>query len=69
MIGNLSSLRILDLRHNNLTTLPETIGNLANLELLDLRENDLTSIPTEIWNLKNNSKGCDIKCDISQNVN
>ena len=52
-LGNLSSLRILNLRRNALTgAIPPELGNLANLERLDLRVNDLTgAIPPELGNL------------------
>ncbi|MFX0139847.1 MAG: leucine-rich repeat domain-containing protein, partial [Candidatus Hodarchaeota archaeon] len=51
-IGNLSSLKELDLRDNKLTTLPESIGNLSSLKELDLRDNKLTTLPESIGNLE-----------------
>jgi len=51
-IGNLKSLRTLDLRSNRLKTLPESIGNLKSLEMLFLRDNQLTTLPESIGNLK-----------------
>jgi len=46
--GKLDSL---DLDHNQLTTLPESIGNLSSLEYLDLYYNQLTTLPESIGNL------------------
>lgn len=44
-IGNLESLRILDLRSNALEELPDTVGNLKNLQRLRLSENKIASLP------------------------
>ncbi|MFX1258288.1 MAG: leucine-rich repeat domain-containing protein [Promethearchaeota archaeon] len=51
-IGNLSSLKELDLRYNKLTTLPESIGNLSSLKELDLNHNKLTTLPESITKLE-----------------
>ncbi|MHA1727740.1 MAG: leucine-rich repeat domain-containing protein, partial [Promethearchaeota archaeon] len=50
-IGNLTSLRNLDLEGNELTALPESIGNLTSLKDLDLGGNKLTALPESIGNL------------------
>ena len=42
---------ILDLRNNNLTSLPESIGSLSNLQELDLSYNNLTSLSESIKTL------------------
>ena len=43
----------LDLRDNQLTTLPPEIGQLTSLTWLDLRDNQLTTLPPEIVQLMN----------------
>lgn len=50
-IGNIVSLRILDLHNNKLNTLPESIGNLINLISLDLENNSLITLPESLVNL------------------
>ena len=50
-IGNLTSLRGLDLYRNQLTELPPEIDNLTNLMDLTLGDNQLTKLPPEIGNL------------------
>ena len=54
-IGNLSALRALLLRFNQLTgSIPTQLGNLADLENLQLHDNRLTGpIPTQLGNLTN----------------
>ena len=54
-IGNLASLRSLDLRANGLTgSIPPELGHLTNLEWLSIGINQLTgSIPPELGNLTN----------------
>ncbi len=54
-IGNLASLRTLDLGRNSLTgPIPSELGNLQSLEQLDLAGNSLTSpIPSELGQLAN----------------
>ena len=48
---NRFQLRILTLRSNQLTELPDSIQNLTQLESLDLSGNQLTSLPETIGNL------------------
>ncbi|ESR61929.1 hypothetical protein CICLE_v10018217mg [Citrus x clementina] len=50
VIGNLHSLRLLNLSHNHLTVrIPFSLGNLINLESLDLSSNDLSGkIPMQL---------------------
>ncbi|KAI8571069.1 hypothetical protein RHMOL_Rhmol01G0088700 [Rhododendron molle] len=50
-IGNLISLRTLDLSQNNLGTLPDGICNLACLKSLDLEENNVSNLPSGIGRL------------------
>ena len=50
-IIELASLKSLDLRNKNLTSIPTEIGNLASLQILSLSNNSLTSIPEEIGDL------------------
>ena len=50
MCKNLSAL---DLQHNDLLDIPETIGNLVNLARLGLRYNRLTVIPQSLKNCVN----------------
>lgn len=50
MCKNLSAL---DLQHNDLLDIPETIGNLVNLARLGLRYNRLTVIPQSLKNCIN----------------
>lgn len=49
----LSALTELDLRFNQLTSLPPEIGNLTNLTKLNLEGNELMSLPESIGNLTN----------------
>ncbi|TMW61520.1 hypothetical protein Poli38472_012711 [Pythium oligandrum] len=46
-IGNLSTLRILDLNQNRLTAIPDTLGNLQELTDMRLAHNQITRIPEE----------------------
>jgi leucine-rich repeat protein SHOC2 len=50
-IGQLTSLRELDLYGNKLTSLPAEIGQLTSLRKLNLSGNQLTSLPAEIGQL------------------
>ncbi len=50
-IYQLSSLRVLDISCNQLTSLPPEIGQLAHLQKLHLNHNQLTSLPPEIGQL------------------
>jgi len=52
-IGNLTSLKTLYLRYNQLTTLPESLGNLTNLTSLQISNNQLTTLPESLGNLTN----------------
>ncbi|SNR14349.1 leucine-rich repeat domain-containing protein [Tenacibaculum jejuense] len=52
-IGNILSLKKLDLRINKINSLPVSIGNLANLEELYVQNNELIELPTTINNLLN----------------
>ncbi len=51
MIGQLKNLSFLDLRNNQLTTLPEAIRQLKNLQSLELQENKLVTLPPILTNL------------------
>ncbi|VDL86812.1 unnamed protein product [Schistocephalus solidus] len=44
-LGNCTCLRELNLQHNQLTHLPDSIGNLVNLTRLSLKYNRLVEIP------------------------
>ncbi len=46
------TVRMLDLRLNELTTLPELIGDLQSLEILDLVNNELRTLPESIGRLQ-----------------
>ncbi|XP_058185002.1 disease resistance protein RPV1-like isoform X6 [Rhododendron vialii] len=50
-IGNLISLRTLDLSQNNLSTLPDSICNLTCLKELFVENNKLSHLPSEIGDL------------------
>jgi leucine-rich repeat protein SHOC2 len=52
-IGNLTSLRWLQLDRNQLTALPDSIGNLTELTWLSVNQNQLTNLPESISNLTN----------------
>lgn len=52
-IGNVTSLKELNLINANVFSLPDTIGNLTNLETLYAYGNSLKSLPDSIVNLKN----------------
>ena len=56
-IGQLTSLRQLNLDGNQLTSLPAEIGQLTSLTRLDLHGNQLTSLPAEIGQLTS-LRGC-----------
>ncbi|WP_205632821.1 leucine-rich repeat domain-containing protein [Chlorobaculum limnaeum] len=43
-LGQLTQLRLLNLRENQLTSLPESLGKLTKLQSLDLSTNRLTSL-------------------------
>lgn len=52
-LKHLSSLSLLELRDNKLTTLPDEITLLQGLERLDLSNNSLSSLPVALGNLPN----------------
>jgi internalin A len=52
-IGQLASLRVLEVSVNHLTTLPPEIGQLGALQFLGLSKNELTNLPSEIPQLNN----------------
>jgi Leucine-rich repeat (LRR) protein len=48
-VGDLSRLRMLDLGHNDLTQMPESLGNIAGLsDFLYLPNNRLASLPSSL---------------------
>ena len=47
-IGQLTSLRVLYLNNNNLTSVPAEIGQLTSLQELNLNSNQLTSLPAAL---------------------
>jgi len=49
-IGNITSLKALNLSFNKLEILPESIGDLTSLKELDLNYNKLTNLPASISN-------------------
>jgi len=51
-IGELTTLRTLNLDGNSLTSLPEQIGQLTNLKVLTVKNNWLRSLPASIANLE-----------------
>lgn len=50
-IGNLKSLKYLDISASNITTLSNSIGELTNLEALDLSFNEIQQLPSEFIKL------------------
>jgi len=50
-IGQLKSLKKLNLDHNKLSTLPESIGNLTSLQNLNLSYNQLSTLPESLGQL------------------
>ena len=50
LLGNCAQLTTLDLTHNELVDLPESIGNLKNLSRLLIRYNRLSAIPSSLAN-------------------
>lgn len=45
VVGELQSIRVLNLSQNQLTELPDNLSNLKNLEILDLSDNKLENLP------------------------
>ena len=52
-VFELTSLKVLNLSHNQLSYLPESIGNLANLTTLNLSGNQILNLPKSISELAN----------------
>lgn len=52
-IGELSSLRWLNVSYNKLTELPIEIGRLQKLERLHVNNNHIEALPLELWALRN----------------
>lgn len=52
-LGNLGTLKYLNLNHNLISFLPDSICNLSSLEYFYLKNNKLTELPEEIGNLEN----------------
>lgn len=52
-LASLTSLRVLDLSTNNLTSFPSDICSLTNLHTLNMSRNGLTSLPQELTKLVN----------------
>ncbi len=50
-VGDLTTLKILDLSHNKITRLPPSIGHLTSLEELRVSSSDLSELPAEIGHL------------------
>lgn len=50
-VGDHCKLRLLDLHHNALTSLPEEVGKLRHLRTLRLHENKLTTLPSSMHSL------------------
>ena len=55
-IGKLTSLKVLDLRGNQLTSLPAEIRQLTSLERLNLSDNEFTDVPVATYKLE--AAGC-----------
>lgn len=53
IIGEITSLKELNIMNNDLTELPELFSNLKNLEYLNLTYNDFTEIPEVLFELPN----------------
>uniref|UniRef100_A0A3P8SVT0 Leucine rich repeat and sterile alpha motif containing 1 n=1 Tax=Amphiprion percula TaxID=161767 RepID=A0A3P8SVT0_AMPPE len=51
-ISTLSTLKVLDLHENKLTSLPEDIGKLVALQILNVEKNRLKTLPESIGNLQ-----------------
>ncbi|XP_041666080.1 E3 ubiquitin-protein ligase LRSAM1 [Cheilinus undulatus] len=51
-INNLSTLKVLDLHDNKLSSLPDDIGKLTSLQILNVEKNRLKSLPDSIADLR-----------------
>lgn len=51
-ISTLSTLKVLDLHENKITSLPEDVGKLAALQILNVEKNRLTFLPESIGDLR-----------------
>ena len=60
-VGQLTSLKVLTLSCNRLTSVPAEIGQLTSLERLGLSDNQLTRLPGAINHLR--AFGCDVHTD------
>ena len=52
-LKDLHDLRVFDLHHNELTSLPDDINLLASLQVLNLEDNKLKTLPPTLAQLKN----------------
>merc|ERR1712110_625371 len=52
-ISALSSLEMLQVSNNNITTVPKTLGRIFTLKMLDISHNRIAKLPREMANLKN----------------
>lgn len=59
---------MLELSHNKLTEIPDTIFNLINLKVLDLSDNNLQTITNRIGNLIN-LDNLSLNCNINTKYN
>ncbi|XP_060916990.1 E3 ubiquitin-protein ligase LRSAM1 [Labrus mixtus] len=51
-ISNLSTLKVLDLHDNKITSLPDNIGKLASLQILNVEKNRIKTLPDSIADLR-----------------
>ncbi len=52
-LKNLSNMEVLNLAHNDLTSIPSELSELSSLKKLLLYGNDISSVPTEVWGMSN----------------
>lgn len=50
-IGNLTTLKVLNLERNKLSQIPDSIGQLTNLEVMNVSTNELTTLPSTMEKL------------------